>query len=197
MGFLKMKRLLITILILFSVFLYSCGGIEYKILKDGWKKVPKYGVVYEEGLSKFNKQVLKLIDTNAVYLQLDIELNILKKDTDKFSDLYYGAYRFYPNGYLNSFGLVRDSAFNKYTFNPDYTGFRGVYYQEDGVIKAQKFATRGELRIFAAGLEEIKVKGDTIYVRKYDNSYRNWYRKYLKVKVADSLINFKVDWANE
>jgi hypothetical protein len=121
------------------LFLQSCG-LKTISLRNGYQKAAVNPKVYANK-SKFDASLLDNIDTLCIYEEY-VDNRIGKDITgparlDHHSyNSVYGAYRFYNNGCFNLFILLKnDSAFNFTTFDPDYEGWRGVFYKSKDKIK--------------------------------------------------------------
>lgn len=183
-----MKKLFIYSAILFIV--ASCAMKTYK-LQNGITKVPYDKKVYKNK-SRFNKELLKIIDTAAVYEAYSEKYNILTRLDNHPENSFYGVYRFYANGCFNLFYFERDIIQKENDFNPNYRGYRGVYYKEGDEIKSDLFSIANDWGWTGKLNESLIFKGDTLYVKR-DKSRGN-IEKYVKRKLPAEYLKYKADW---
>ncbi|KUJ61004.1 hypothetical protein AR687_14855 [Flavobacteriaceae bacterium CRH] len=190
------KKYIAATLILF--FIISCEIKTYK-LKNGYSKAAIDKMVYQNK-KYFNKSVLKKIDTLVIYEEYNSTTypeiayaNVLARENYKNTDTFYGVYKFYGNGNFNLFFLDRKkSLFENNTFDPEYTGWRGVLYFQDNVIK-------GDLITQVTGMGEIGIikqtfefYGDTLIVKREKSKSAN--EIYIKRKIPIELLKNKANW---
>lgn len=160
-------------------------------LQNGITKVPVKADVYKNK-TKFDKSLLTLIDTKAIYEELDQRYNVLRRLDTHVETSLYGAYRFYPDGRFNSFGVDRNAPLDANTFNPEYSGYRGVYYLEKGQIRYDLFGPVNQLYWTGELNGTFKFSGDTLYViRDVDKRYIGIY---IKREFPQSYLDYKAEW---
>lgn len=168
----------------------SCRMNTYE-LKNNLTKVPYDKSVYKNKIN-FDKELLKVVDTSVVYEEFSVKYNVLKRLDSHIENRFYGVYRFYSNGYLNLFYLDRQLSQSVNDFNPDYNGYRGVYYKEEGKIKSDLFSIINDWGWAGRIKETYSFVGDTLYV-KNDKPRSNTY-KYVKRKLPIEYLKYKADW---
>ena len=176
----------------------SCGIKTYK-LKNGYSKVAIDQKVYRNKRF-FDKIILEKIDTLAIYEEYntayysgDRPVNKLSRENYENVQTYYGAYKFYGNGNFNLFILDRKEPFlQSKMFDPEYTGWRGILYYENSVIK-------GDLVTQVSGMGQIgiieqtfQIYGDTLIVNKKGNKFGN--EIYIKRKIPVELLKSTAKW---
>lgn len=190
------KKYIAATLILF--FTISCGIKTYK-LKNGYSKAAIDKMVYRNK-KYFNKNILKKIDTLVIYEEYNsthysgaASISVLARENYQNVDTYYGVYKFYDNGNFNLFFLNRERPLlENNMFDPEYTGWRGVLYFEDNVIK-------GDLITQVTGMGEIGIVkqifefyGDTLIVKEEKSKSEN--EIYIKRKIPIELLKNKANW---
>jgi len=159
-------------------------------LQNGITKVPAKSQVYKNK-AKFNMSLNALIDTNVVYEEFDLNYKLLRRLDNHPENSYYGAYKFYPNGYFNYFIIDRDASLNENSFNPQYAGYRGVYYLKNVDIGYDLFSTVNQSGWLGKLTGVFFFRGDTLLVHGYQTKDTSIY---IKRKLPGQLMNFNVDW---
>jgi len=172
-----------------AVFIMACMRIYP--LRDGITKVPVKTDVYKNKV-KFDKSLLALIDTEAIYEEFDQRYNVLRRLDTHIETSIYGVYRFYPDGKFNSFGVHRRVPLDYNTFNPEYCGYRGVYYMEKGQIRYDLFAPSNGLGWISELNGTFRFSGDTLYViQDVDKRHIDIY---IKRELLPEYRNYKALW---
>jgi hypothetical protein len=160
-------------------------------LQNGRTKVPTKTLVYKNKVN-FEKALLNVVDTAVVYEEFNKRYNVLTRLDNHIETSFYAVYRFYPNGELNYFVLDRDRPQGTNDFNPEYKGYRGVYYSEKSKIKYDLFAPSNELRWIGKLTGEFTFSGDTLYVRR-DESPKE-VDIYIKRTLPPEYFQYKANW---
>lgn len=121
------------ILGLLALLMTAC--IQSNLLKNGITEVPAKSKVYKNKV-KFDESITHKVNTNVIYEEYDKRYGVLRRLDNHVERSVYGAYRFYPDGRFNKFGLDRKFPLSKEDFNPEYSGSRGVYYLEEDRIRS-------------------------------------------------------------
>lgn len=167
----------------------SCQMKTYT-LQNGKTKVPKKSSVYANK-SKFEVSLLSIIDTTVVYEEFDIDKKILLRYDNDITTKFYGIYRFYSDGYFNLFIINREDVLDTNSFNPEYRGYRGVYYKEDNQIRYDIFTIINELGHIGKLSGTFKISSDTLLVNRDVNKYP---RMYIKRVLPSSFLNHQANW---
>jgi hypothetical protein len=185
-------------------FLSSCNP-KLQILADGWTKITTDKKNYKNQ-NLFDIELLKLIDTNAIYkeccfiqswessfIQLHSSKNKRTITYPNNSNREY--YRFYSNGFCNSF--INDKvgeSFSAKDFNPDSTGYRGVFYKnKKQQVRIDLFTQTSGMGSYSNLKLNLKFSGDTIFMSaKNDNG---GYRVFVKKAINADLVIIK-GWKN-
>lgn len=128
----------------------SACKMETMLLANNKTQVPVKPSVYQNR-QYFDKSLLQLVDTNAIYVELE------------GSKGWLGVYKFYSNGNVNWF-ILKDLSLSKQSLDPNYTGYRGVLYKKKGKITADLFAEVNELGRIGRLVEYLQIRGDTLIV---------------------------------
>ena len=160
-------------------------------LQNEITKVPFDKSVYKNK-AKFNKELLRIVDTTVVYEEFSVKYNKLTRLDNHIENRFYGVYRFYSNGCFNLFYLDRELNESVHDFNPYYSGYRGVYYEEQTSIKSDLFSIANDWGWTGKLNQTLTFVGDTLYVR--DDKPRSNTYKYVKRKVPFAYLNYKADW---
>lgn len=169
--------------------LCACNGIKTYRLLDNGTKVPIDQGVYSNK-SKFDLSLFSVVDTNIVYEEYDRRYNTLKRLDNHLENSYFGIYKFYPNGALNSFLIDKKKDLYK-ELNPLYNGYRGVFYTEEGKARFDLFAEVNQQQNIGKLSGTLMFGGDTMYVKRDDLSY---VEIYVKRKLPKEYFQFKADW---
>lgn len=172
------------------ILLISCEMKTY-LLKDGITKVPIKKDVYENKV-KFDKSLLTTIDTGAIYEEFDTYRNVLKRLDSDSKRSFYGVYRFYANGKFNSFGIDKSVPLDSKMFNPEYRGYRGVYYLDKNQIRYDLFAPSNELRWIGKLTGTFRFSGDTLYVQRDESP--QYINVYIKRELPKEFLQYNANW---
>ena len=192
------KQITKRIFVFMSILQLAGCGIETYILNDGITEVPVNTYVFANK-KKVDTFFLRFIDTEVIYEEFDVSNNILRRLDNKIETSIYTAYRFYQNGNLNVFALSRNNSIDKNSLNPEYSGYRGVYYTEDGQVRFDYFAADEQLRKHTYRISgEFTFKGDTLFVqRDHSKGISKIHfpqRVYLKRELPPGYLNYNADW---
>jgi len=179
-----------------ALVLMSCNMKVYTLL-DKIIDVPKNAEAYKNKL-KFKATILNIIDTAVVYEEFDNEKKILKRLDQCTACRGYTIYKFYPNGCFNMFYFSRNSTLPTMEFDPQHTGYRGVYYTENGKIKYDLYAEIDDRQHTGKITGTLTISGDTLYVKR-DNrkgidatSYPA--RIYIKRQLPPEYFVYQANW---
>lgn len=178
-----------VIFLLGTILFVSCEMKTYT-LSNGITKVPADTTVYKQKV-KFDTSLLSIIDTAVIYEEYSIESGMLKRLDNDITHRFYGVYRFYLNGCLNYFVLDKEYLVDTSYFNPDYDGYRGVYYLERNKIRCDLFAGSNELGWIGKLPATMMFIGDTLYVYKDYSKYKSIY---IKRELPIEYFNYKSNW---
>lgn len=185
-----------TFFLIVCFVLLSCNMKIYK-LKDKITDVPLEPIVYKNKL-KFTTSLFNTIDTGFVYEEYDTDKKIPMSSDKCTSCRGYSIYKFYSNGCLNLFYFDRSSLLPISEFDPLYTGYRGVYYLENGKIRFDLFAEIDEWQKTGKITGTLTFSGDTLYVKRDDkkgiNAISYPTRIYIKRKLPPEYFVFKANW---
>ena len=181
--------------------LFTSCNHKLRILSDGWTRVTTEDKTYNNR-TLFNPELLKIIDTNAIYKEccyiqnLDSSFLGLNK-SKKYQSLTYPNqssreyFRFYSDGYCNCF--INDRVGDNYDikdFNPESTGFRGVYFRDrNGKIRIDLFTQTSGIGDFSNLKLYVKVSSDTLYMTTKNEN--GGYRVFIKKSLNAELRNIK------
>ncbi len=175
----------------------SCSVLHMKTytLANGRSRVPADNSVYANK-SKFDKSLLDIIDTEAIYEEYDTHYKTLSRLDTNVETATYGCYRFYPDGCLNFFTLNRNEAITALDFDPSYRGYRGVYYLENGKIHCDLFAEINQQQDIGKLTATLEFRGDTLLLQsdKTSTGRNPQVRIYIKRKLPEGYLKFKADW---
>ena len=182
---------------LIIVLVNSCG-IKTKILNNGFTTVPLNENFFKNKIL-FNKSILSKIDTNVVYVEHDM-YTCHPNSFKKLKSLSYtngnksAMYKFYANGNVNYFSKDKNDSISNVNFNPNFSGQRGVFYQQKNKIYIDLFTIIGygfgpSYNISKA---QIKFKNDSLLIkRKFD---KNSITVYIKQKLSQEKLKHKTQW---
>jgi hypothetical protein len=167
-------------------------GIKTNTLLNGVTKVPFNTEVYLNKLN-FDNSLLNIVDTNVIYEEHNRRYNVLSRLDDHVETSFYGAYRFYPNGYFNYYTLDRSRSglLVSNDLNPEFDGQRGVYYKENSKIRFDLFAEINQNQWIGELNGTFTFSGDTLYVKRDVLEYT---KIYVKRELPKECLNYKVDW---
>ena len=184
-----MKLILKCLFALFSVFFVSCTSVVF--LKDGHVTVPANSTFYKNRIY-FDKELLHLIDTNSIYFEIEPSKPKFKNPNLKNAmNNRTGAYKFYSNGCFNLFYLNNGQNIDNQTFDPSYSGWRGIIYKRNGEFLGDMFVQlETDTNVISHCTAIFEFVGDTIKVNM-ENLYK---RKYVKQKISDGKLNYRPNW---
>jgi hypothetical protein len=139
-------------------------------------KVPLRSKVYKNRYL-FDNKLCELIDTNTFYYEYNTNVNCLERYNIDSKDNFYGVYKFYGNGNLNYFMIDKNKYLKNTDFDPDYGGYRGIYYSGDNEIRFDIFVRINSWGWFGKSEGSIYVRGDTLFVKKDVSHYPKIYIK--------------------
>ncbi len=196
-----LKKFLIAIFI--EILLLGCSQ-KLRILSDGWTRVTNNENNFKN-ISKFKPDILKQIDTSCIYMEyayiqsLDSSAFGLNKEK-RYNEITFPNserrefYRFYSNGYCNLFIKEPNARINLQNFNPNLTGYRGVFYKDlNDKICIDLFTQITGYGKFGILKEHIRFSGDTMFVKT--NRMHNSSRIFLKTKIEIDLKEIN-KWTN-
>lgn len=160
------------------------------LLSNQRTRVPSDSKVYINK-QKFDRNILTIIDTNVIYEKFDSRNAILARDDYREENNIYDVIRFYPNGCFNIFFINKTKNLSKQNFDPNYTGYRGVYYNEGSKIKFDLFAEvdqQGHIGKLSGILE---FNGDKLILKRDDLKYSEIY---IKNKIPNDYLKFNPEW---
>ncbi|PQL94406.1 hypothetical protein C4S76_05920 [Apibacter adventoris] len=170
-------------------------------MEDGRTQVPINTAQVFKNQQFFDRSLLCIIDTNAIYVEQYYYRSKNKNSFDKQdnrkgyrSDFRYSIYKFYPNGGVNLFAFKDDYNIKPEDLNPLYRGQRGIYYKENGSIKMEIYTVVGEYIQWGIGTMELKVKGDTLLVKRTVKLDPHAVTVYIKKKLPPEYLIYKADW---
>ncbi|MDR3328392.1 MAG: hypothetical protein LBT04_09875 [Prevotellaceae bacterium] len=147
------------------------------------------------------KDLLHLVDTAAIYVeQYSYETknkNSFDRQNDKNiyrTDYWYGMYKFYSKGEVNCFFFEDNYNILPKDLNPEYKGYRGVYYRENSVIKMDLFIVVGEHIQWGMEANILKFEGDTLLVKRIVKLDPRKVTVYVKRKLPKEYLIYKADW---
>jgi hypothetical protein len=183
------------ILVGLSLLMTACMRVY--LLKDGITQVPVDTDVYANKIG-FDKSLLDCIDTEAIYEEFDHQYIVLNRLDNHIETSIYATYRFYPDGRFNVFILDREMALDSNTFNPEFNGYRGIYYKENGKIRYDYFSSISELGYIGKITGTFKFNGDTLYVKRDDtkgiNKTIHPVNIYIKRQLPLYYLDYKSNW---
>lgn len=155
------------------------------VLQDGRIPVPKNPRAYRERDS-FNKSINCSIDTTVFYEELYSDLL-----TKKRGSTWYSMMRFYGNGDMNIFHFYIDPELKSSDFDPNWSGYRGVYYLKGDEIWMTYYNTVNSIGI-GPYRGKIETWADTLKVTfpnlpQYDMLF-------VKRPMPSEYFQFRADW---
>jgi hypothetical protein len=167
-------------------------------LLDKVTDVPKSNAVYKNK-SKFTSTLLGIVDTGVVYEEFDPNYNILTRlDNHIENNNLYRLFRFYPNGCFNRFTINKDKNLDVIFFDPNYAGYRGVYYADNSKIRYDFFAGIDQRQHTGKITGTLTFSGDTLYVKRDDRKGLNATdystEIYIKRKLPPEYFQYKANW---
>ena len=185
----KLKAL--VLLFILVVLTFGCEMKTYT-LQNGRTKVPVDSTVYKNK-SKFDKNLLTIIDTGVVYEVYNVESKTpVRLDMD-YTHRFYGVYKFYSNGCLNYFTLDRNEPIDTTTFNPNYDGKRGVYYKEGNQIRYDLYAESNQQGHIGLLTGTFVFSNDTLYKYTYSD-YLKQPSIYIKRRLPTGYLDYSANW---
>jgi hypothetical protein len=169
-------------------------------LNNGITKVPA-NKNYFKNKQYFNESLLKVIDTAAIYEEKYSYHSFEKDFTPINNNKWYSTnnlvsiYRFYSNGCINLFFLRNGYEIEKNDLNPEYNGYRGVYYIDNKEnIELELFTILGYGLTPLYGIDAIKleIRGDTILMKRLHTPTS--ITVYTKKELPKEYLIYKADW---
>jgi hypothetical protein len=174
---------------LFLIVVISGCGLKYEVLKNGYTKVPRNDYKFENKQESVTLGVIPF-RTDCIYEELsNFNNQPARKDVGNKETFFYETLRFYDNGCINIFLLNRDNV--NIEFNPEFFGYRGVYYSVNNRWKFDLFAPQSERAIYGIISGEISLNGDTISLIR-ENGYQNRFVIHEIEKL--NLIEYSANW---
>lgn len=167
--------------------LVSCG-MRTTRLGDNISRVPKNTNAYKNRV-KFDSSVLQYFDTSVVYEEYNSWKGILSRYDSADLHGFYEIYRFYPNGFMNCFVIDRNKPLVPKEFDPEYNGYRGVYYKKGSKLKGELFTAVNGLGHMGKLTERLIIKGDTLIVVTGENRNRSFF---IKRKLPPEYLIYKI-----
>jgi hypothetical protein len=169
-------------------------------LNNGRTKVPA-NKNYFKNKQYFNESLLKVIDTAAVYEEkysyrsFEKDFTSINNEKSYRTDGWTSIYKFYSNGCVNYFSFKNGYEIEKNDLNPEYNGYRGIYYIDNkGNIKIDEFVIVGYGFTTLYGMDAMKVeiRGDTILTKRLHAPTS--IRVYTKKELPKEYFQYKSDW---
>lgn len=157
----------LTVLLLFFI---SSDKIEYKLLADGFTKVPADENYFTKNYRN-NKKLQVGPPDGVAFNVLYVPLHVPKKNTiyvghiAQWPEFRTHALMFYENGCVNTF--VSEEGYPDITLNPEHQGYRGISYKKKG---KNYISTIGRADDQSGNITEhkpdvIEIRGDTLITR--------------------------------
>ncbi|PCH78097.1 MAG: hypothetical protein COB98_01685 [Flavobacteriaceae bacterium] len=173
-------------IIILSVLLISCISPKSYYLKDGFTKVP-----LDSNYFKKEKKAPLNVDFDAVYIVSYYVGHNYLWDYNKGEHLTRSGLRFYKNGNVSSFEILKIRIKNLPDLNPSTTGYRGVSFMKKGGSYITMFVPKTEYLRYGKKTHSIEIKGDSLFVRDIvDNSLYI----YLKQKLTGGNMEYNGTW---
>ncbi|QQV01951.1 MULTISPECIES: hypothetical protein [Chryseobacterium] len=177
----------ILILLCSTIFINSYA--QTRRLENGTKVLTKQF----KNIDKFNKSILKEIDTNHFYKKIDYYM--ADKNFNKVRDIGSDVDRkiqFYENGRVRFFSLGEEDP------NPENAGRRGIIYLKNGDLKIDSQGASQDGDIFRITLKVI-VEGDKIYLLEnnfslFPPSEYSCYVYQKSEKIPENWKQYNADW---
>ena len=190
------KSMLMFLVLLLAVQLLACK-MKINTLLNKTTTIPRDNAVYKNK-TKFAVTLLQIVDTSVVYEEYNTGKNILMRSDPCIECRAYGVYKFYPNGCFNAFYLNRDKILSVTEFDPLYAGKRGVYYNENDMIRFDLFAEIDESQHIGKISGTLIFRGDTMYVKRNDrkgiDATEYPPRVFIKRKLPPEYFIYKANW---
>ena len=188
----------ILLIVVLAIALPSCW-VKVYTLSNGMTRVPVNPKVYKNK-SKFNTSILKMIDTTVIYEELNTEKNILERFNEcEYCPKRYVVLKFYSNGCYNIFAFWKNEPQLPVSeLDPNYAGFRGIYYLENNKIKYDEFGAIDEWRHIGRIKGTFTISGDTLYEKMDDrkgiDATKYTTHIYVKRRLPPEYFIYRVDW---
>ena len=194
----KSKSIKNIITILSAILFTSCNP-HLQTLPDRYTTISTKEKTYKH-INLFNPDILKIVDTNSIYKECCYVQNLDSSslglnESKKYKLITYPKQRsseylrFYSDGYCNSFINSKvGETYSATDFNPEITGFRGVYFQDKkGRLLIDLFTQTSGSGSFSNLKLYLKVSGDTLFVKTVTdyNSYQIFIKKEIPEEVKD------------
>lgn len=182
--------------------LAECGCTQkLRILTDGTTRVTD-NFRYYKNISKFNTEILSEVDTSIVYKEVafiqDIDSSMFGLNKSKRYRTTYLVnnnkrqyFRFYSNGFVNSFINFDKEEINLRNFNPDSSGFRGVFYRKNsGRITIELFQPVTGYGRYGINRMYLTFSGDSMFVKNDKSTISS--TVFVKMKMSEDLSKVKI-----
>lgn len=180
-------------IILICFFIFTSCGIKNTLLLDGITKVPIDEKSYLNKI-KYDSTMQKYFDVNCIYEEYDQGHSMPSRLCQEYEYPLYSAFKFYSNGCLNLFFLEKRKELLDINLDPNYAGYRGVYYEEEGVFRIEFFGVVDELKSLGKIKGTLTVKGDTLISYTDNLKYPKYY---IKRKLPDTFKKYNAKWDNK
>lgn len=160
-------------------------------LENGRTKVPANSKVFKNQV-KFSPVLLDLIDTSVIYEQYNMEYRIPARLSSDRTDQFYSVCRFYSNGAFNYYTINREELLVDTDFDPHHSGYRGIYYKENGKIAFDFWGITSQLGAIGKSAGEIEIHGDTLIL--YSKKPVHFVECYVKRKLPLDYFKYKATW---
>jgi len=186
------KKVSYQLMLCAFVIVSTFGCMKTELLENGITKVPSNSRVYKNKIY-FQEILSNQINTKVIFEKYDSDKNTLLRLGNDPTKSVYGAYRFYSNGCFNYFVLRRGEKEDFNTFNPNYNGKRGVYFEKNNRFKYDLFAEMNGLGWTGklTGTFTFSGNGDTLYVKRDVSKVIDIY---IKRKIEPKYLDFQADW---
>lgn len=184
-----MIRYLTVLLLLFI----SSEKIEYKLLADGFTKVPADADYFTKNYRN-NKKLQVGPPEGVAFNVLYVPLHVPEPNTTyiykplQWPEFHTHAIMFYKNGCTNMF--VSEEQYPDITLDPEHQGYRGISYKKKGknYISRVARADDGSTNVTESTDHIAAVKGETIVMK-----FRNHKFYYIKDK-SGIKTNYSANW---
>jgi hypothetical protein len=193
----KINSLLVIIIAI------SCDSPKSILLGDNITKVPLDNIIFnhKQQLSKVSKD----IDTLVLYekftkygyvpsnegLPKKIKINLPERLNFKNPRGVYETYRFYENGCVNFFILVKGDSLTKEELNPQFSGYKGIIFKLNDEIAIDSYVQAGEMGNHGISRKFVKILGDTLIITGKGETYSEYF---IKRKIPKEWLIYKADW---
>lgn len=129
---------------LFIILFFISCGIKTRVLSNKITVVPVDNKIFKNKIF-FDSNLLEKIDTISIYKEefgyqcLESNFKRINNLNEYHSDSFRSYYKFYSNGYVNSFLFKNFEEVKLSDINPDYDGQRGILYRKQNEIRLDLF----------------------------------------------------------